>query len=73
MLHREFGKIKSCAYADDIAWVWESLDKTRQAIEIVNKWSFENKMTINPQKSGIMWALLRRNAKELATAPIYLK
>ena len=61
MWHLEFEKIKSWAYADDIAWVWESIDKTRQAIEIVNKWAFENKMIINPQKSGIMRVLLRRS------------
>ena len=48
MWHLEFEKIKSWAYADDIAWVWESIYKTRQAIEIVNKWVFENKIIINP-------------------------
>ena len=48
MWHQEFEKSKLWAYDNDIAWVWESIDITRQAIEIVNKWAFENKMIINP-------------------------
>ena len=61
MWNLEFEKIKSWAYYNDITWVWESIDKTKQAIEIVNKWAFENKMIINPQKSRIMRVLLRRS------------
>ena len=50
MWNLEFEKIKSWAYYNDIAWVWESIDKTKQTIEIVDKWAFENKMIINPLK-----------------------
>ena len=59
--NQEFGQILSWDYADDIAWVWESANQARQAIEIVNKWSLENKIIINPQKSEIMRILLKRS------------
>ena len=51
-------------YADDIACVWDSLTQTRTAIEIMKNWTETNKMTINPNKSGIMRILLRNGKKK---------
>ena len=48
------------AYADDIAWVCNSISQTRTAIEIMSKWAKQNKMTVNSNKSGIIRILLRK-------------
>ena len=56
----ELNKIEARAYADDVAWIWESIDQTRLAIDIMKQWSTNNKMIVNPQKSGIMRILNRR-------------
>ena len=43
------------AYADDLAIVGRKETKAREAIDIVEKWTEKNKMTINKKKSGIIF------------------
>ena len=56
----EISGIMVRAYADDIAWVCNSVSQTRTAIEIMSKWAKQNKMTVNSNKSGIIRILLRK-------------
>ena len=56
----ELNKIEARAYADDVAWIWKSIDQTRLTIDIMKQWSTNNKMIVNPQKSDIMRILNRR-------------
>ena len=60
----EINGIMVRGYADDIACVWYSLTQTRTAIEIMKNWTETNKMTINPNKSGIIRILLRNGKKK---------
>ena len=60
----EINGIMVRGYADDIACVWDSLTQTRTAIEIMKNWTESNKMTINPNKSGIMRILLKNGKKK---------
>ena len=52
--------IYTLAYADDIAWVWRSLEETHKAIQIMKSWCTENSMKINESKSGILRILQRK-------------
>ena len=54
LLTYEINEIMVRAYADDIAWIWNSIPHTRKAIEIMSNWASINRMTINPKKSGII-------------------
>ena len=56
----ELNNIKTRAYADDMVWIWENIDQAWHAIDIIRNWTQNNKMYVNPQKSGIMRILLKR-------------
>ena len=52
--------IYTLVYADDIAWVWRSLEETHKEIQIMKSWCTENSMKINESKSGILRILQRK-------------
>ena len=52
--------INARAYADDIVWIWNSIQQLSLSISIMKKWSYNNKMEINSEKSGIMRILSRK-------------
>ena len=52
--------IKTLGYADDIVCIWEDINQIQLWINLMRDWWAENKMTINPKKSGILRILLRK-------------
>ena len=48
------------AYADDLAVVGRGKYKLDEAIEIIEHWTVNNKMTINKKKSGIIFYKLKK-------------
>ena len=46
--------INAYAYADDLAMFGISKSNLLKAINIVEEWARENKLTINKKKSGVM-------------------
>ena len=56
----ETNNIHVLAYADDIVWWCENLKQIEQSIEVMGKWWKENRMNINPTKSGILRILNRK-------------
>ena len=47
-------------YADDIVCIWKDIEQIKLWIILMRDWSIENKMTINPKKSGILRILQRK-------------
>ena len=60
MLIYQVSGIESSAYADDIVYIWKSIDEARKTI-IMKEWWAKNKMEINPVKSGILRILIRKS------------
>ena len=54
MIELKAQKFLGFAYADDLAVIGFLKTRLVQAIEIIEKWAFKNKITINKLKSGIM-------------------
>ena len=55
-------EIETRGYADDIVCIWKSKAQAIKAIEVMKKWTTENRMEVNPSKSGIM-RVMRRKGK----------
>ena len=51
------------AYADDLAIMGKGEDQLKRAIEVVEKWTEDNKMKINRKKSGIIFYKRRKSKK----------
>ena len=52
--------IKTLGNTDDIVCIWEDINQIQLWINLMRDWWAENKMTINPKKSGILRILLRK-------------
>ena len=46
---------KVYAYADDLAIIGQNKFKLKDAINIVEAWTYKNKMKVNKKKSGIIF------------------
>ena len=60
----DLNHITTLGYADDIVWICENMDQVKKSIEIMRAWTLQNRMIVNPKKSGIL-RILRRKGKWL--------
>ena len=52
--------IETLGFVDDIVCIWEDINQIHLWINLMRDWWVENKMIINPKKSGILRILLRK-------------
>ena len=61
------------AYADDLATVSEDIDSLRISTQKIEKWSADNKIPINYNKSGILNIILTTRSQRMITGDSFMQ